>query len=708
MTTTAAAAANMEALIEVVNKLQDVFTTIGVSNPIDLPQIVVIGSQSSGKSSVLENIVGKDFLPRGSGIVTRRPLILQLIYVPKDDKRDRNRPAEEWGEFLHLQGQVFTDFNKIREEIVKDTDKITGAGKGVSPHPINLKIFSPHVLNLTLVDLPGMTKVPVGDQPQDIEQQIRNMCLKFVSRRNAIILAVTAANTDLANSDGLNLARQVDPEGLKTIGVLTKIDIMDEGTNVLDILAGRVIPLRLGYVPVVNRSQKDITDNKNIKKALDDEKNFFENHPAYASKAQYCGTPFLARKLNLILMHHIRECLPDIKTKVSQQLQKYKAELAELGEPLEDEEKHVSDTLLSVITEFCSEFRTMLEGQSENLSSSELSGGARISFVFHEIFSSAVRDIDPFDQITDADIRTILYNTSGASPSLFVSGQSFEVLVKQQIKRLEEPSFQCVVMVHDELIRILGQLESKKVFKRFPLLKEKFHAAVVNFFKGSLDPTNKLVGDIIKAESNYINTAHPDFLSGHKAMQIITEKMTIHKVQAAESQLQRTAPGGKPGQPGQPGPQGQLGQPSIQPIQPIIEPPQNPQYENTGFFSSFFGGRKPATKGTPVLEQPPSTLKATGQLSEREKLETEVIKLLLDSYFNIVKKTVCDIVPKAVMLNLVNYTKENMQKELLSVLYRNKNLQGALKESDYVVNRRNDCRKMIEVLSKAESVVSNV
>ncbi len=81
----------MEALIPIINKLQDVFNTIG-TDAIQLPQIVVVGTQSSGKSSVLESIVGKDFLPRGAGIVTRRPLILQLQYVEKDDKtvRDAN------------------------------------------------------------------------------------------------------------------------------------------------------------------------------------------------------------------------------------------------------------------------------------------------------------------------------------------------------------------------------------------------------------------------------------------------------------------------------------------------------------------------------------------------------------------------------------------------------------------------------------------
>jgi Predicted GTPases (dynamin-related) len=200
-------------------------------------------------------------LPRGSGIVTRRPLILQLINRPaaiqtngvKDEKlqdsTDSEANLDEYGEFLHLPGQKFYDFNKIRDEIVRETEAKVGRNAGISPAPINLRIYSPNVLTLTLVDLPGLTKVPVGDQPKDIEKQIRDMVLKQISKPNAIILAVTAANQDLANSDGLKLAREVDPEGQRTIGVLTKVDLMDEGTDVVDILAGRIIPLRLGYVP---------------------------------------------------------------------------------------------------------------------------------------------------------------------------------------------------------------------------------------------------------------------------------------------------------------------------------------------------------------------------------------------------------------------------------------------------------------------------
>ena len=345
---------NDPGLITLVNKLQDVFTTVGVRGITSLCKIqkklmqntagpkshrstsnsgrwlAIERKEFSVREHSRERFVGfpvhsiapgidiRPSLPRGTGIVTRRPLILQLINRAPPaaglqngvngeikSSEDSQANVDEWGEFLHIPGQKFHDFNKIREEIVKETDSKTGRNAGISPAPINLRIYSPKVLTLTLVDLPGLTKVPVGDQPRDIEKQIREMVLKQITKPNAIILAVTAANTDLANSDGLKLAREVDPEGQRTIGVLTKVDLMDEGTDVVDILAGRIIPLRLGYVPVVNRGQRDIENKRAISAALEHEKSFFENHKAYRNKSSYCGTPYLARKLNLVRETHL-------------------------------------------------------------------------------------------------------------------------------------------------------------------------------------------------------------------------------------------------------------------------------------------------------------------------------------------------------------------------------------------------------------------
>ncbi|KAH9484095.1 vacuolar protein sorting-associated protein 1 [Psilocybe cubensis] len=701
-------------IVGVINKLQDVFTSIGTQaqGNIDLPQICVLGSQSSGKSSVLENIVGRDFLPRGTGIVTRRPLVLQLINRSAgsnatngiDRTNDAKANADEWGEFLHLPGEKFYDFHKIRDEIIRDTEAKTGKNAGISPQPINLRIYSPNVLTLTLVDLPGLTKVPVGDQPRDIEKQIREMLMKYISKPACIILAVTAANTDLANSDGLKMAREVDPEGTRTIGVLTKVDLMDKGTDVVDILAGRIIPLRLGYVPVVNRGQRDIEQNKAISAALENEREFFENHPSYKGKAQFCGTPFLARKLNMILMHHIRATLPDIKARIQQNLQKYNAELMSLGGPMGD--GNSGNIVLSVITEFTSEFRTTIDGNSNELSSNELSGGARISFVFHELFNNGIKSIDPFDQVKDGDIRTILYNSSGSTPALFVGTQAFEVIVKQQIKRLEEPSLKCCQLVYDELIRILGQLLTKvQAFRRYPALRERFNAVVVNFFKTAMNPTNKLVQDMVAyvITSLPVNPAHEHSLACKLAT--LTQRIPIslaatrHATALVNDRINASKP------------------------PPAAADPKNPRAsvnnnkdldvdikkEETGFFGSFFAPKAgPKKKGVAAMDAPPPTIRPQSALNERETMETEVIKLLIHSYFNIVKREMIDMVPKAISLTLVNHSKENLQRELLQELYKPDVLDELLKESDYVVSRRKELLQMVAALNKAEEIVAGV
>ncbi|KAF4556547.1 Dynamin central region-containing protein 5 [Elsinoe fawcettii] len=687
---------NDPGLITLVNKLQDVFTTVGVQNPIDLPQIAVVGSQSSGKSSVLENIVGRDFLPRGTGIVTRRPLILQLINRAPAAKAQTNGTSEsvegtsdkesnvdEWGEFLHIPGQKFHDFNKIREEIVRETESKTGRNAGISAAPINLRIYSPNVLTLTLVDLPGLTKVPVGDQPRDIERQIREMVLKQISKPNAIILAVTAANTDLANSDGLKLAREVDPEGQRTIGVLTKVDLMDEGTDVVDILAGRIIPLRLGYVPVVNRGQRDIETKRPISYALEHEKNFFENHKAYRNKSTYCGTPYLARKLNLILMMHIKQTLPDIKARISSSLQKYSSELSSLGDSILGNSANI---VLNIITEFTNEYRTVLEGNNQELSSIELSGGARIAFVFHELYSNGVKAVDPFDQVKDIDIRTILYNSSGSAPALFVGTTAFELIVKQQIKRLEDPSLKCVSLVYDELVRILGQLLNKPMFRRYPGLKEKLHTTVISFFKKVMDPTNKLVRDLVAMEACYVNTGHPDFLNGHRAMAIVNERHSAAKPVQVDPKTGKPLPASA--------------------MPPRSNSPSLDGDQGSGFFGSFFASKN--KKKMAAMEAPPPTLKASGTLSEKETQEVEVIKLLITSYFNIVRRTMIDMVPKAIMLTLVQFSKDEMQRELLEQMYRTQELDDLLKESDYTIRRRKECQQMVESLGRANEIVSQV
>uniref|UniRef100_A0A667YEV3 Dynamin-1-like protein n=1 Tax=Myripristis murdjan TaxID=586833 RepID=A0A667YEV3_9TELE len=499
----------MEALIPVINKLQDVFNTVG-ADIIQLPQIAVVGTQSSGKSSVLESLVGRDLLPRGTGIVTRRPLILQLVHVDPGDVRksdDSGREGEEWGKFLHTKNKIYTDFDEIRQEIENETERISGNNKGISDEPIHLKIFSPHVVNLTLVDLPGITKVPVGDQPKDIEVQIRDLILKHISNPNCIILAVTAANTDMATSEALKVAREVDPDGRRTLAVVTKLDLMDAGTDAMDVLMGRVIPVKLGLIGVVNRSQLDINNKKSVADAIRDEHAFLQKK--YPSLANRNGTKYLARTLNRLLMHHIRDCLPELKTRINVLAAQYQSLLSSYGEPVEDQ----SATLLQLITKFAAEYCNTIEGTAKYIETAELCGGARICYIFHETFGRTLESVDPLGGLNTIDILTAIRNATGPRPSLFVPEVSFELLVKKQVKRLEEPSLRCVELVHEEMQRIIQHCSnySTQELQRFPKLHEAIVEVVTSLLRKRLPITNEMVHNLVAIELAYINTKHPDF-----------------------------------------------------------------------------------------------------------------------------------------------------------------------------------------------------
>jgi dynamin 1-like protein len=451
---------------------------------------------------------------------------------------------EEWGEFLHLPNQRFYDFNEIRMEIVRDTDQITGKNKNVSNKAINLKIFSPHVLNLTLVDLPGITKVPTGDQSEDIEEQIKSMCLEYISNPNAIILAVTAANQDIANSDGLKMARMVDPDGVRTIGVLTKIDIMDQGTDCLDVLNNQVVPLRRGYIAVVNRSQKDIQENVSIRQALKKEAAYFQAHAKYRTVLAKCGTVNLTRSLNHVLIHHIKDCLPDIRKKVLSMLTDVQANINALGESCESgsNQSEMARLLLRLISAFAQNFSNIVEGHEMAVGSpggggdgscaagysdsTELYGGARIAYIFNESFvNRAIKHMNPFEGLEDVDIRTAIANANGArGPSLFIPEAAFELLVRKQIERLREPGLQCIDYVFEELQRMAYHADSPEI-SRFPHLRDKIYEVVNRLLRQCVTPTQQMVNNLINIELCYINTAHPDFSGGKAAVAQMNKKM---------------------------------------------------------------------------------------------------------------------------------------------------------------------------------------
>ncbi|KAK7302584.1 hypothetical protein RJT34_13476 [Clitoria ternatea] len=714
-------------VISLVNRLQDIFARVGSQSTIDLPQVAVVGSQSSGKSSVLEALVGRDFLPRGNDICTRRPLVLQLVQT----KKKPDAPDDEYGEFLHHPGRKFHDFSEIRREIQAETDREAGGNKGVSDKQIRLKIFSPNVLDITLVDLPGITKVPVGDQPSDIEARIRTMIMSYIKTPTCLILAVTPANSDLANSDALQMAGIADPDGNRTIGVITKLDIMDRGTDARNLLQGKVIPLRLGYVGVVNRSQEDIQMNRSIKDALVAEEKFFRSRPVYSGLADSCGVPQLAKKLNQILAQHIKAVLPGLRARISTSLVAVAKEHASYGEITESKAGQGA-LLLNILSKYSEAFSSMVEGKNEEMSTSELSGGARIHYIFQSIFVRSLEEVDPCEDLTDDDIRTAIQNATGPKSALFVPEVPFEVLVRRQISRLLDPSLQCARFIYDELIKISHRCMVTEL-QRFPFLRKRMDEVIGNFLREGLEPSENMIAHIIEMEMDYINTSHPNFIGGSKALELAVQQTKSSRVAIPVSR-QKDALESDKGSASERNVKsrailarqanGVVTDPGVRAASDVekIVPSAHAGGSSWGISSIFGGGdSRMSVKENiasakqhiePVhgmeqslsmihLREPPPVLRPSESNSETEAIEITVTKLLLRSYYDIVRKNVEDLVPKAIMHFLVNNTKRELHNVFIKKLYRDNLFEEMLQEPDEIAMKRKRCRELLRAYQQA-------
>ncbi|XP_028256710.1 dynamin-2 isoform X1 [Parambassis ranga] len=731
----------MEDLIPLINKLQDAFSSIGQTCNLDLPQIAVVGGQSAGKSSVLENFVGRDFLPRGSGIVTRRPLILQLV----------NSKAE-YAEFLHCKGRKFVDFDEVRLEIEAETDRITGSNKGISPIPINLRVYSPNVLNLTLIDLPGMTKVPVGDQPQDIEHQIRDMLQQFITKESCLILAVTPANTDLANSDALKISKEVDPQGLRTIGVITKLDLMDEGTDARDILENKLLPLRRGYIGVVNRSQKDIDGKKDIRVALAAERKFFLSHPAYRHIAERLGTPHLQKTLNQQLTNHIRDTLPGLRSKLQSQLLSLEKEVEEYRNFRPDDPARKTKALLQMVQQFGVDFEKCIEGSGDQVDTSNLSGGAKINRIFHERFPFELVKMEFDEKELRKEISYAIKNIHGVRTGLFTPDLAFEAIVKKQIIKLKEPCLKCIDLVIQELINTVRQCTNK--LGSYPRLREETERIVTTYVRERDSKTKDQVLLLIDIELSYINTNHEDFIGFANAQQRTAANATKKRVMpnqvirrgwltinisimkggskdywfvlTAESLSWYKDEEEKEKKYMLPLDNLKLrdvekGFMSSKHVFAIFNTEQRNVYKDLrqielacdtqedvdSWKASFLRAGVYPEKDQPENED---TINQSDTVSMDPQLERQVetIRNLVDSYISIVNKSIRDLMPKTIMHLMINSAKDFIHSELLAYLYSAGDQGSMMEESAEQAQRRDEMLRMYHALKEALVLIGDI
>ncbi|KAF6731703.1 Interferon-induced GTP-binding protein Mx [Oryzias melastigma] len=445
--------------------LIDSLRSLGVEKDLALPAIAVIGDQSSGKSSVLEALSGVA-LPRGSGIVTRCPLELKMKKITKDQK---------WNGKIHYRDftEEIKDPASVEEKIIQAQDKMAGVGVGISKELISLEIASPSVPDLTLIDLPGITRVAVKGQPADIGEQIKRLIWEFIGKRETINLVVVPCNVDIATTEALKMAQEVDPEGERTLGkrknstegsdfvryhsmfvrvhqplffllgILTKPDLVDKGTeeNVVDIINNKAIPLKKGYMIVKCRGQNEITKKVSLTTALEKEKTFFQKHSHFQS-LYYDGrasVPKLAEKLTLELVHHIQKSLPRLEEQVETKLKQTQSKLDNLGcgPPSEPSEK--LGFLIDRVTSFTQDAVYLSKGE-------DLRCGYRskIFSVLRQRFSSWNHLIEDsgttFSWNIEKEVTQYERKYRGKELPGFINYKTFEAMVQEQVKQLEEPA----------------------------------------------------------------------------------------------------------------------------------------------------------------------------------------------------------------------------------------------------------------------------
>lgn len=662
---------NLRQLITLIDELRDV----GLQHYISLPRIAAIGTQSSGKSSLIESIVGLDFLPRGSGVVTRRPLELRLVHL---STRDYSQDTA-WAVFDKLGDKKFTNFDEVRKEIERQTDLVAGANKGIVNDPLILTIYATGAPDLSMIDLPGITRVAVkgSDQNVDIEKVTRDMTLHYVQDPRTICLAVIPANQDMTVSDALQIARQVDPQGQRSIGVVTKIDIMDQGTDAGKMLRGEEVPLKRGYVGVKMRSQADITNNKPVREALAEEKAWFENHRVYGKLPPgLVGTPVLIDKLTQILFTHIRRFLPEIKKEINEKRRDVQGRLDELGEgvPLEDAER--VQLMWTMVTDYCEMFQNTIRGKYDrklqrymaNLkrdNDATMSGGARIRGIMNDFLMDFVQT-GITAEMSDDDIDRAIRMHEGDSLPGFPSPDTFEFLALPHLQKLAMPSVECVHSVASAL-DILAQRLSQAVFRRFPKLAECALDMTTTIIAREKEATRIIVEQQIACYTGYLFTNDPMYLTEHGSMEPMYNNQNQKPPPPKEEQ-----------------------------------PPPEPGMAEKAFHQ-VRDGSKAAYSGV-------QNLWASAEKKRQEHRYSgpyvQEIRKRLDSYCAVTVRNVRDSVPKAIGFYLVRAVQNKLQFELLNSFNQADKISELLGEPPHIMEERKTLMSQLKVLQNAASVLT--
>ncbi|KAJ8450050.1 hypothetical protein Cgig2_033244 [Carnegiea gigantea] len=323
------------------------------------------------------------------------------------------------------------------------------------------------------------------------------MVRSYVEKPNCIILAISPANQDIATSDAIKLAREVDPSGERTFGVLTKLDLMDQGTNALDVLEGRAYRLQHPWVGIVNRSQAEINRNVDMIAARRKEREYFATSPDYSHLANRMGSEYLAKLLSKHLESVIRTRIPSIISLINKNIDELEAELDRLGRPIGVDAGAQLYTILELCRAFDKIFKEHLDGGRP--------GGDRIYGVFDNQLPAAFRKL-PFDRhLSLQNVKRVVLEADGYQPHLIAPEQGYRRLIENALNYFKGPAEASVDAVHfvlKELVR--KSIAETQELERFPTLKAELVAAANQALEKFRDESRKTVARLVDMEASYL------------------------------------------------------------------------------------------------------------------------------------------------------------------------------------------------------------
>ncbi|KAF4953965.1 hypothetical protein FSARC_12283 [Fusarium sarcochroum] len=309
----------------------------GVGDLISLPQLVVCGDQSAGKSSVLEAITGIPF-PRKDGLCTRFPteIILrhcnttQTIIATIRPHSSRSQEAQKALRAYHRDVENLSELPSIISDVSKlmglrgFTDR--GVDNAFASDALRIEITGPVGLHLSIVDLPGLISVSNEEQSDDDVDAVRDMVASYLQNTRTIILSVLQASNDIANQGIIKLARQFDPEGGRTVGIITKPDLINEGTESKIARVAKnldSIKLKLGFFLLKNPKPSELEEGLDMDTRSRRELQFFSSPPWLSQGLDFerIGAEKLRVFLQDLLDTHIESELPKVKEEIRRSLE---------------------------------------------------------------------------------------------------------------------------------------------------------------------------------------------------------------------------------------------------------------------------------------------------------------------------------------------------------------------------------------------------